>query len=195
MNPSIDLDIEEDSAWIGSWVESQESNPDFFTRLGKKLYEAETTEPLTVYQQVYLNMTNSQQEVFWTEFNHRKKELMPQAVYTRSAKGLVAQIQNMDEMGLGNLKRKIWRIQKGDIKIHDPPEDDEWTLIWNEMKQKQYQFINPLPEIPEGKSRCGHCYRTHGKMYRPKIDLQLGRPIRVASTSDGVCHCLSCDGF
>jgi len=163
------------------------------TKLGKKCYEAEKIEQKTDYQQVYLSLSNSQREVFWTRYNSRKKEFLPSQPYTDSAKGLYVQVQKADERDMKGLSRKLWRIQHREIKVQNPPKEDEWNLLWNAYKQKEYQHNNPLPEIPEGYSRCGYCYKTKGKMYRPKMELQLGKIGPPHRANDTTLHCLSCD--
>jgi hypothetical protein len=165
-------------------------------KLGKKCYQAQTETNPTDYQQVYLSLSNSHQEVFWTEYNARKRELLrvKPKDFSDTSKGLISLITKSDDYCLGKMKARLVRIQKGQMRIRDPPSPLEWNLIWNHYKQREYELKHPLPEVPDGYCRCGYCYQKGGAMYRPKIDLITGKREPQYNTSAKILHCLSCDG-
>jgi hypothetical protein len=160
-------------------------------KLGQKCYQAANEPNATDYQKVYSSLTNAQQEVFWDAYNQRKRELMSVRELTDTAKALINQIY--DAVSLPKMKAKLVRIQKGQFKIRDPPDDLEWNIIWNHYREREYELLNPLAEIPEGYSRCGYCYQEGGVMYMPKMDVVTGKmPIYDEQKR---LHCLSCTGF
>jgi hypothetical protein len=167
------------------------------SKLGKKCFEAKTEKNPAEYQQVYLSLSNSQQEVFWTEYNSKKRQLLFIRAddISDTAIGLMSIIYKSDEATLSKTKARLTKIQKGQIKVRDPPDYKEWNLIWNHYKQQEYELQHPLPEIPQAYSRCGYCYRRGGEMYRPKMDLFTGKRMPEYNTSTKVLHCLSCDGY
>jgi len=167
------------------------------TKLGKKCYEAKREKNPAEYQQVYLTLSNSQQEVFWTEYNSRKRKLLFIRAddISDTAMGLMSTIYKSDESTLSRTKARLTKVQKGQIKVRDPPSDKEWNYIWNHYKQREYELTNPLPEFPEGYSRCGYCYQRGGEMYRPKMDLFTGKRAPEYNRSTKALHCLSCDGY
>ena len=164
-------------------------------KLGKACYLAENAAHQKPYQQVYLSLSNTQKAVFWTNYELRKKGLTLSEPYTPTAKGLYQQIQRALPNDMKRIKRGLWKIQHAEINILNPPKDDEWTLLWNAVKGKEYQFNHPLPNIPGCESRCGYCYQTKGEMYRSRIDLRTGKPEAEYSGTTGQLHCLTCDRY
>jgi hypothetical protein len=162
-------------------------------RLGKKCYQAANENNPADYQKVYLSLTNPQQEVFWDAYNQRKRELMSVRELTNAAQALISQIYANDKASLPKIKAKLVRIQKGQFKLRDPPTKEEWNIIWNHYRQREYELNHPLPEVPEGSSRCGYCYQKGGVMYQPKMEVVTGKmPIYHGQQR---LHCLSCTGY
>jgi len=164
-------------------------------KLGKKCYESEKEENPTDYQKAYLSLTNQQQSVFWDQYNSRKKELMKVRELSDTAEGLIALIEKSDETYLPRTKATLVQIQKGQIRVRDPPTDLEWNIIWNHYKQREYEVNHPLPDVPEGYSRCGFCYEKGGIMYMPKVDLVTGKLPIYNNRWQKRLHCLDCTEF
>lgn len=164
-------------------------------KLGRKCYEAETEENKTDYQTAYLSMTNVQRTAFWDEYNQKKRELMNVRELSDTAKGLISVIKDSYESSISKTKAKLVKIQKGQIKIREPPNMKEWNIIWNHYKQREYEVNHPLPEVPEGKSRCGYCQQNGGIMYMPKIDLITGHLPIYNDRWLKRLHCWDCTEF
>lgn len=98
--------------------------------LGKGCYEAAKASNPALYQQTYSSMTNSQRSVFWDAYNQRKRELMESIELSDTAKALVKRITKSKRNELPRLKANLVRLQKGQIKIRDPPSEEEWEAIW-----------------------------------------------------------------
>jgi len=165
------------------------------TLLGKKCFSAKGETSPTDYQKVYLSLTNKQQEVFWTNYNIKKKMLLMVEHYTTTTKALLRQIENADEKRLRHIKAQLWKMQNGKFRVRTPPQEKEFNILWNAYRQREYQLNHPLYEIPYGRHRCGYCYEKGGAMYRPKIDLVTGKQAPDYNSSTKILHCLSCDGF
>ena len=78
-----------------------------------------------LYQKAYNSMTNSQKSVFWDAYNQRKRELMEDVELSNTAKALIKRIYGSKKRGLHRLKANLVRLQKGQIKIRDPPNEQE----------------------------------------------------------------------
>lgn len=165
------------------------------TKLGKKCFSAKDELAPVEYQKVYLDLTNKQQEVFWTNYNLKKKLLLMVDYYTTTTKALLNQIEKADEKTPKRLKARLWKIQHGQFKLQHPPQQKEYNILYNAYRQREYQLNHPLPDIPDDRVRCGYCYQKGGMMYRPKIDLVTGKQAQLYNKSTKILHCLSCDGF
>ena len=98
--------------------------------LGKGCYEAAKATDPAQYQTAYISMTNTQKSVFWDSYNHRKRQLMKKIALSDTAKALVKRIYKARRQELPKLKANLVRLQKGQIKVRDPPNDQEWEVIW-----------------------------------------------------------------
>ena len=98
--------------------------------LGKGCYEAAKTPDPERYQKAYTAMSNTQKSVFWDAYNHRKRDLMKKIKLSATAKALIKRIYNSSKHDLPRLKANLVRLQKGQIKVRDPPNDQEWEVIW-----------------------------------------------------------------
>ncbi len=98
--------------------------------LGKGCYEAVKTPDPARYQKTYTSMSNTQKSVFWDAYNHRKRELMGKIPMGKTSKALIKRIYNSSKHDLPRLKANLVRLQKGQIKVREPPEEQEWNLIW-----------------------------------------------------------------
>ena len=98
--------------------------------LGKACYEAVKTSAPELYQKTYTSMTNTQRSVFWDAYNHRKRKLMEKVKLSSTAKALIKRIYGSKKYDLPRLKANLVRLQKGQIKVRDPPDEQEWEVIW-----------------------------------------------------------------
>ena len=105
--------------------------------LGKGCYEATNAADPAQYQTAYLSMTNSQKSVFWDAYNQRKRQLMEGIELSPTAKALVKRIYRDRRQELPKLKANLVRLQKGQIKVRDPPNDQEWEFIWYHYTKRE----------------------------------------------------------
>jgi hypothetical protein len=83
-------------------------------------------------------MSNVQRTVFWDAYNKRKREIMESIPLSDTAKALVKRITGSRKNELPRLKANLVRLQKGQIKVRDPPSEEEWEVIW-------YKFTHAQP--------------------------------------------------
>ena len=98
--------------------------------LGKACYEAPKAHEPAPYQTVYNSMSNNQKSVFWDAYNKRKRKIMKSIPLSSTAKALVKRITGSRRNELPRLKANLVRLQKGQIKVRDPPSDEEWDVVW-----------------------------------------------------------------
>ena len=98
--------------------------------LGKGCYEAAKANDPAQYQTAYNSMTNTQRSVFWDAYNQRKRQLMEKITLSNTAKALIKRIYSSRSQELPKLKANLVRLQKGQIKVRDPPSDEEWAVVW-----------------------------------------------------------------
>ena len=104
--------------------------------LGKACYSAQTEKEPTQYQNVYLAMTNSQRTVFWDRYNIRKGKLLSEVRLSDTANALIKRIRTYRIERLPRLKANLVRLQKGQIKVQNPPSEDEWEVVWYNFTQR-----------------------------------------------------------
>ncbi|MFC1713562.1 hypothetical protein ACFL6S_07840 [Candidatus Poribacteria bacterium] len=105
--------------------------------LGKGCYEAAKAPDPAQYQTAYNSMTNTQKSVFWDSYNQRKRQLMEKITLSGTAKALVKRIYKARSQELPKLKANLVRLQKGQIKVRDPPNDQEWEVIWYNYSKRE----------------------------------------------------------
>jgi len=98
--------------------------------LGKGCYEAAKVTDSARYQTVYNSMTNTQKSVLWDAYNNRKRQLMENIELSSTARALMKRICKTKRQELPKLKANLVRLQKGQIKVRDPPSEQEWEVIW-----------------------------------------------------------------
>ena len=59
-------------------------------------------------------------------YNKRKREIMEKIDLSSTAKALVKRIYISKRQEIPKLKANLVRLQKGQIKVRDPPNDEEW---------------------------------------------------------------------
>jgi len=106
-------------------------------KLGKACYEAVKVPDPARYQKAYTSMSNTQKSVFWDAYNHRKRELIGKIPLGDTSKALIKRIYNSSKYDLPRLKANLVRLQKGQIKVRDPPGEQEWEVIWNHFSQRE----------------------------------------------------------
>jgi len=106
-------------------------------KLGKGCYEAVKAPDPARYQKAYTSMTNTQKSVFWDAYNLRKRELLNEVKLSPTAKALIKRIYNSRKRDMKGLKANLVRLQKGQIKVRDPPSTEEWDIIWYQYMQRE----------------------------------------------------------
>jgi len=104
--------------------------------LGKACYEAEKAANPAPYQKVYRTMNNNQKSIFWDAYNRKKRELMEGYKLSNTGKALVKRISTARKQELPRLKANLVRLQKGQIKMRDPPSLQEWDVVWYYFTQR-----------------------------------------------------------
>lgn len=105
--------------------------------LGKACYSAQNEKNPTEYQTVYLSMTNSQRTILWDRYNIRKRTLLSEVKLSDTANALIKRIRTYRRNQLPRLKANLVRLQKGQIVVKNPPNDEEWEVIWHQFTQRQ----------------------------------------------------------
>ena len=109
--------------------------------LGKGCYEASKAPDPAQYQTAYNSMTNTQKSVFWDAYNQRKRELMEKITLSGTAKALIKRIYKSKKASLPALKANLVRLQKGQIKVRDPPIPEEWDVVWWHYGKRESAFL------------------------------------------------------
>ena len=99
-------------------------------KLGKGCYEANKEPKPLLYQKTYLSMSNIQTQIFWDNYASRKKEIMENYQLSNTGKALVKRIKNSRKSQLPRLKANLVKLQKGQLKVSNPPSDEEFEVIW-----------------------------------------------------------------
>jgi hypothetical protein len=105
-------------------------------KLGKGCYEADKEQKPLLYQKTYLSMSNVQRQIFWDNYVQRKKEIMVNCKLSDTGKALVKRIHNSKKSQLPRLKANLVKLQKGQIKVSNPPSDEEWDVVWWNFSRK-----------------------------------------------------------
>ena len=98
--------------------------------LGKGCYEAAKATTPAQYQTAYNSMTNTQKSVFWDAYNGQKRKFMESIQLSDTAKALIKRVYNSRKPDLPKLKANLVRLQKGQMKVRDPPKEEEWDVVW-----------------------------------------------------------------
>ena len=106
-------------------------------KLGKGCYEADGARAPAEYQSVYRGMTNSQQAVFWSNYNSRKEALLKSVPLRRTAQALLKRIQNASSRELRGLGRQLYNLQNGTCRVRDPPKGYEWDRLWYHYRKRR----------------------------------------------------------
>lgn len=106
------------------------TNLEQLRKLGKGCYEAEKEQSPKPYQEAYLSMNNNQRAIFWDKYNLRKRQLMEGYKLSDTGKALVKRVQYAKKQELPRLKANLVRLQKGQIRMKDPPSAQEWDVVW-----------------------------------------------------------------
>jgi len=86
-------------------------------------------------------MTNNQKSVFWDAYNNRKRELVGKIPLGETSRALIKRIYNSSKHDLLRLKASFVRLQKGQIKVRDPPREQEWDVIWWHYGKRESVFL------------------------------------------------------
>ncbi|MDI9570293.1 MAG: hypothetical protein QM278_06160 [Pseudomonadota bacterium] len=95
--------------------------------LGKKVYA--------------LGLARDQAGVFWHEYGKTERRIMaeigkPLSVSARRLLRLLHQVRNANG-NLAALGARLFKIQRGTVKMADPPRKHEWIIIWAAYHDRQ----------------------------------------------------------
>ena len=62
---------------------------------------------------------------------------MEKITLSATAKSLIKRIYKARRQELPKLKANLVRLQKGQIKVRDPPNDQEWEVIWYNYSKRE----------------------------------------------------------
>jgi len=92
-------------------------NLDNLSELGKEVHAGQPA------------LSRDQAGVFWTEYNRAKARLESKIKLGRTARAFIKRIIKADG-NLASLGAWLYKVQQGRVKVCNPPQDREWTLIW-----------------------------------------------------------------
>jgi len=85
-----------------------------------------------------LDLARDQAGVFWYEYRKMERRIMAEIgkSLSISARRLLHQVRNANG-NLAALGARLFKIQRGDIKMADPPRKHEWIVIWEAYHDQQ----------------------------------------------------------
>ena len=85
-----------------------------------------------------LDLARDQAGVFWYEYRKTERRIMAEIgkSLSISARRLLHQVRNANG-NLAALGARLFKIQRGDIKMADPPRKHEWIVIWEAYHDQQ----------------------------------------------------------
>ena len=85
-----------------------------------------------------LDLARDQAGVFWYEYRKTERRIMAEIGKSLSiaARRLLHQVRNANG-NLAALGARLFKIQRGDIKMADPPRKHEWIVIWEAYHDQQ----------------------------------------------------------
>jgi hypothetical protein len=97
---------------------------DALRALGKKVYA--------------LGLSRDQAGVFWYEYRKTERQIMAEIgkSLSVSARRLLQQVRNANG-NLAALGARLFKIQRGTVKMADPPRKHEWIVIWAAYHDRQ----------------------------------------------------------
>ena len=103
------------------------ADPEALRDLGKRVYA--------------LDLARDQAGVFWYEYRKTERRIMTEIgkSLSISARRLLHQVRNANG-NLAALGARLFKIQRGDIKMADPPAKHEWIVIWEVYHDRQTEL-------------------------------------------------------
>ena len=85
-----------------------------------------------------LDLARDQAGVFWYEYRKTERRIMAEIgkSLSISARRLLHQVRNANG-NLAALGARLFKIQRGDVKMADPPRKHEWIVIWEAYHDQQ----------------------------------------------------------
>ena len=83
-----------------------------------------------------LSMTKDQAGVFWTEYNIQKARLESKIKLGPVARIFIKRIAKANG-NLASLGAYLYKVQKGEVKVANPPTTHEWKLIWKAYQERK----------------------------------------------------------
>jgi hypothetical protein len=133
-------EYEEDEDEDKPWMELQ---PGWYQSLIQKLRECNDLDTLAVMgKEVYQkNLNRGQAGVFWTEYNLRKTKLERDIKLGPVARSMIRRIAKANG-NLASLGAWLYKVQQGQVKVANPPEKHEWSVIWKTYHEQKLEH-NP----------------------------------------------------
>lgn len=115
------------------WIQTQ---PQWFQALIAKVRSSKSLSELKALgKKTYsLPLSKDQSGVFWTEYQLKKRDLEEKIKPGPTAKALIQRITKAN----GNLRflgHWLYKVQKGQVHVNNPPTPDEWEIIWKTYQQ------------------------------------------------------------
>jgi len=119
------------------WLELQ---PGWYQALVKKVQKCKDLDSLAALgKETYqLKLSRGQAGVFWTEYNIRKSTLESKIKLGPTARAFIQRITRANG-NLASLGAWLYKAQQGEIKVANPPEKHEWTVIWKTYQQRRQE--------------------------------------------------------
>lgn len=133
-------EYEEDEDEDKPWMELQ---PGWYQYLIRKVQACSDLDSLSIIgKEVYQrNLNRGQAGVFWTEYNLRKTKLERGIKLGPVARSMIQRITKANG-NLASLGAWLYKVQQGQVKVANPPEKHEWTVIWKTYHEQKLEY-NP----------------------------------------------------
>jgi len=118
-----------------TWMETQ---PKWFRKLIAKVRVVNNLDRLCSFgKEAYkLSMNHDQAGVFWTEYNLQKARLEAEVKLGPVARVFIQKIAKANG-NLASLGAYLYKVQKGEVKVIDPPTTHEWKVIWKAYQERK----------------------------------------------------------
>jgi hypothetical protein len=118
-----------------TWMELQ---PRWYQALIEKVRKCRDLDDLgTIGREVFhKDLTRSQAGVFWTEYNLRKAGLERTIKLGPVARSIIQRIAKANG-NLASLGPWLYKVQQGRIRVSNPPQKHEWTVIWRTYHERK----------------------------------------------------------
>jgi hypothetical protein len=117
------------------WLETQ---PSWYQVLIRRLKECKNMDQVSALgKEVYERDLNQHQAgVFWTEYNIVKRRIEDKIKLGHVGRSFIQRISKANG-NLASLGAWLYKVQQGLVKVANPPQKNEWTVIWKSYHQRK----------------------------------------------------------